>query len=85
MPSAPRQGPKAQPVEPSLAALPKQSNQPQPTAKRDAGLDPDVITSSADVSAFLQMLPASGSWCVALPDPLWLCISPWEDSFHICS
>ena len=46
-------------VEPSLAATPK----PDYSAKKDAALESDNIASSADVTAFLQMLPFNASWC----------------------
>lgn len=43
-------------VEPSLAATPKPDS-----AKKDAALESDNIASSADVTAFLQMLPFNAS------------------------
>jgi hypothetical protein len=46
-------------VESSLAATPKPDS-----AKKDAALESDNIASSADVTAFLQLLPFNASWCV---------------------
>ena len=45
-------------VEPSLATTPKPDS-----VKKDAALESDNIASSADVTAFLQMLPFNASWC----------------------
>ena len=57
-------------AEPSLAATPKPES-----AKKDAALESDNIASSADVTAFLQMLPFNASWCVGrVPDTLTLAL-----------
>ena len=46
-------------VETPLAPTPK----PKSAKKKDAALESDNLGSSADINAFLQMLPFNASWC----------------------